>query len=138
MSLLRKAKEVTSDLAAASKRQAQRGKLELEVKRVESRISSEKDAIGHTVFPLLRGGSLAVDVPEVALRLKNVEGLEAETSKKREELETLRKEGESADETKASMQDTDHNASERALADQSAKDAVAIQGDNPAEQGGQG
>jgi len=93
MSFFRKAKEATADLAAASKRQAQRGKLEIEVKRLESKVSSEKDAIGHAVFPLLEAGALKADLPEVDTHLKAVADLVAEIAAKKAEIAAIGAEG---------------------------------------------
>jgi hypothetical protein len=93
MSFFRKAKEATADLAAASKRQAQRGKLEIEVKRLESKVSSEKDAIGHALFPLLEAGGLKVDLPEVGKHLETVAELVAEIAAKRAEIAAIGAEG---------------------------------------------
>ena len=89
MSIFRKAREATGDLAAASKRQAQRGKLELEVRRLESKISSEKDAIGHLVFPLLEAGTLQVDIPDVHDHMLTISELTGEIAERRAEIETL-------------------------------------------------
>ncbi len=93
MSFFRKAKEVTGDLAAASKRQAQRGKLELDVRRLESKVSSEKDAIGQALFPLLEAGTLTVDVPEVQDHMKAISDLQVEIAQKKGEIEALKEPG---------------------------------------------
>ena len=89
MSFFRKAKEATADLAAAGKRQAQRGKLELEVKRLEGKVSSEKDAIGHALFPLLEAGQLQTDVTEVADHMAKIKELTAEIEERRADIEKL-------------------------------------------------
>jgi hypothetical protein len=97
MSIFRKAKEATGDLAAASKRQAQRGKLEIEVRRLESKVNSEKDAIGHLVFPLLEAGTLQVDSPDVQDHMKTIAELMGEIGERRAEIEALGHSGESDD-----------------------------------------
>ncbi len=89
MSIFRKAREATGELAAASKRQAQRGKLELELRRLESKVNSEKDAIGHLVFPLLEAGTLQVDLPEVHDRMKTIAELTGEIGQRHAEIEAL-------------------------------------------------
>lgn len=89
MSIFRKAKEATGDLAAASKRQAQRGKLEIEVRRLESKVNSEKDAIGHLVFPLLEAGTLQVDSPDVQDHMKTIAELTGDIAERRAEIEAL-------------------------------------------------
>lgn len=97
MSFFKKAKEVTSDLAAASKRQAQRGKIEIEVRRLESKVGSEKDAIGHALFPMLESGTLQVEVPEVKDHLAAIVDLQREIAEKRAEMEALREAGDDAE-----------------------------------------
>ena len=87
MSFLRKARELTGDVAAASKRQAQRGKLEIEVRRLEGKVSSEKDAIGHALFPLLEAGTLQTDVPEVQTHMAAIKDLMGEIGERRAELD---------------------------------------------------
>ncbi len=89
MSFFKRAKEVAGDLGAASKRQAQRGKLEIEVRRLESKVGSEKDAIGHALFPMLESGSLAVDSPEVQDHMTSIANLVAEVAAKKAEIEEL-------------------------------------------------
>ena len=49
MSFLKKVKEIGGDLADSGKRSAQRGKLELEVRRLEGKINDEKNGIGQAV-----------------------------------------------------------------------------------------
>jgi hypothetical protein len=97
MSIFRKAKEATGDLAAASKRQAQRGKLGIEVRRLESKVNSEKDAIGHLVFPLLEVGTLQVDSPDVQDHMKTIAELAGEIGERRAEIEALGHSSESED-----------------------------------------
>lgn len=97
MSIFRKAKEATGDLAAASKRQVQRGKLEIEVRHLESKVNSEKDAIGHLVFPLLEAGTLQVDSLDVQDHMKTIAELAGEIGERRAEIEALGHSGESED-----------------------------------------
>jgi hypothetical protein len=95
MSFLRKARELTGDVAAASKRQAQRGKLELELRRLEGKVSSEKDAIGHALFPLLESGTLQTDVADVQTHMTTIKELMGEIAERRAEIDALGQ-GESA------------------------------------------
>lgn len=97
MSLFRRAKEVTGDLAGASKRQAQRGKLELELRRLESKISSEKDAIGQAIYPSLESGDLKVDLPDVATHMAAISSLNAELAEKKAEIDALGRDGAAPD-----------------------------------------
>jgi hypothetical protein len=89
MSFLRKAREITGDVAAASKRQAQRGKLEIELRRLESRVNSEKDAIGHLLFPLLEAGTLQADVADVQTHMTAIKQLSGEIGERKAEIEAL-------------------------------------------------
>jgi hypothetical protein len=89
VTFFRRAREVTGNLAGAGKRQAQKGKLEVESRRLESRISSEKDAIGHALFPLLEAGTLTVELPEVDAHLETIGELLGELGTKRAEMEAL-------------------------------------------------
>ena len=89
MSFFKRAKEKAGDLADASKRQAQRGKLEIEVRRLESKVGSEKDAIGHALFPQLEAGTLQVDSPEVQEHMSSIVALNAEIAAKKAEIEEL-------------------------------------------------
>lgn len=89
MSIFKKAKGAAGDLAAASKRQAQRGKLELELRRLESKVNSEKDAIGPLVYPLLEAGTLQVDLIEVQDHMMTISELSSEIAERRAEMEAL-------------------------------------------------
>lgn len=89
MSFLRKARELTGDVAAASKRQAQRGKLEIELRRLEGKVSSEKDAIGHALFPLLESGTLQTDVADVQTHMATIKELLGEIGERRAEIDAL-------------------------------------------------
>ena len=100
MSFFKRAKEVAGDLGAASKRQAQRGKLEIEVRRLESKVGSEKDQIGHAVFPMLEAGTLTIDAAEVQEHMTAIASLNEEIAAKKAEIDELTKdddEGESSD-----------------------------------------
>jgi hypothetical protein len=88
MSLLTRAKEVTGGLANTSKRQAQRGKLELEIRRLEGKLGSEKSAIGDALFPLLESGTLAA--PGVSDHVSAIRALMDEIDAKRSEIDDLK------------------------------------------------
>ena len=127
MSFFRRAKEATGDLATAIKRQVQRGRVELEVRRLESKVNSEKDTIGQLLFPLIEAGTLQVDLPEVHDHMKTIGELLGEITQRRAPEGVL-----------TSMANIDANATSKASADQSAKDASANESKSPAEQGGEG
>lgn len=95
MSMFRRAKELSGDLAAASKRQAQRGKIELDLRRLEGKVDDEKNAIGQAIFPLLEAGTLQVDAPEVHEHLNRIAELNAEIVGKRAEVDALGHEADS-------------------------------------------
>lgn len=138
MSFVSRAKEVTADLASVSKRQARRGKLEVDVRRLDAKVSAEKDAIGHALFPLLEAGTLEVDAPEVQRHLTSIAELLAEIGEKKTELELLRSGAERRNQRAESMENIDANAAPGASAEQSARDAWASEGGTPPEEGGQG
>ena len=94
MSFFKKAREVTDDLAAASKRQAQRGKLEIEIRRLEGKINDEKHAIGEALYPLLESGQLTVEVESVHESMKRIAELTSEVGQRRAEIDALREGGE--------------------------------------------
>jgi hypothetical protein len=139
MSFLKRAREVTGDIASASKRQAQRGKLEIEVRRIESKVSAEKDAIGHALYPLLDAGTLTIDLPDVATHMAAIESLLKELHERQADIEAL-KQPETADAAgrAESMSNTDQNATTQAWDAQTASDAAASSAQSPAEEGGQG
>jgi len=95
MSLLTRAKEVTGGLANTSKRQAQRGKLELEIRRLEGKVGTEKAAIGDVLFPLLDAGTLTA--PAADDHVANIRELLAEIEAKRNEIDELRAGNDDAD-----------------------------------------
>jgi hypothetical protein len=90
MSLLSRAKEITGGLADTSKRQAQRGKLEIEVRRLEGKINDEKAAIGEAGYPLLEAGTLVTDAPGVGDHLATIKTLLADIEAKRAEIDELK------------------------------------------------
>jgi hypothetical protein len=137
MSLLTRAKEVTGGLAETSKRQAQRGKLELEVRRLEGKLSTEKAAIGDALFPLLESGRLTVDAAGVAEHVSAIRSLLDEIEAKRLEIDAV-KSANHEQQTSTSMDQIDYNASATARDVQSSMDKAAKDTSSPADQGGQG
>ncbi|MBA4182112.1 MAG: hypothetical protein C0506_16120 [Anaerolinea sp.] len=135
MSFLQRAKQAAGDLAVAGRRQAQRRKLELAVRRLQSRVLAEKTAIGEAVYPLLEAGTLAADVPQVAEHVKAITGLRAEIAGKQAEIAALKAPSELLAD---SMRNVDANATSRASSLQSAKDVAAEELGNPTDEGGEG
>ncbi|MEP6871372.1 MAG: hypothetical protein ABI939_05920 [Anaerolineaceae bacterium] len=138
MSFFRRVKDATSDLASASKRRAKRGKLEVDVRRLESKISAEKNAIGHAIFPLLQSAAVQVELPEVEERMRTVAELLNQIGAKKAELDHLSAPQDDDDTIVESIRNVDTNAKVETSVKQSVKDEVAKQADNPAEQGGEG
>jgi hypothetical protein len=118
--LMTRAREATLELTSAIWRRTQRTRLELEVRRLESKVNSEKNAIGRLVFPLIQAGTLQVDLPEVHDHITTIKELLSEIAQRR------------------AVANIDQNAALRASADQSSRDASANASQSPAEQGGQG
>lgn len=87
---MEKAADIGGDVASASKRQAQRGKLELDAKRISGKIDDEKNAIGHLLFPRLQSGQLSVDDPALGAKLASIASLETELAEKRHEIDALK------------------------------------------------
>jgi hypothetical protein len=90
VSFLKKVKEIGGDLADTTKRVSLRGKLEIEVRRIEGRIDDEKNGIGHDLFPEIEAGTLAVENASVKERLARIADLQAELAAKRAEMEALK------------------------------------------------
>jgi hypothetical protein len=93
MSFFKRAKEVSADLAGATRRQAQRGKLELDARRIEGKIDSEKEQLGRDLYPLLEEGKLQLDLPEVREHMEAIAALKVELAAKRDEIEALSRDG---------------------------------------------
>ena len=89
MSFLKKVKEITGDIADSGKRGALRGKLELEVRRLEGKLNDEKNGIGQAVFPLLAAGTVAIADEAVAGHMTRIAVLSEELTAKRKEIDSL-------------------------------------------------
>ena len=89
MSFLKKMKNLTGDLAEGTKQKAQRGKLEIEVRRLEGKIDDEKNGLGHAIYPQLADGSVTVENADVADHLTKISALNDELAAKRKEIDGL-------------------------------------------------
>lgn len=140
MSLVRRAREATLEFAAAGTRRAKRARLELEVRRLESKLGSEMGAIGAMVHPLLQSGVLQVDLPELGPHVQAASALQLEIATRQAEIAAHRSPdtAERAARQTTSMEKVDSNATAQASADQTAKDVAAEEQGSPAEQGGEG
>lgn len=133
-----RARDTAADLAAASKRQVQRARLEIESRRLESKINSAMAAMGSELYALIETGELRVDAPSVHERIATIANLRSEFSETRAAIETLvRREGR-AKRVRNSIGNIDHNAMDSAAATQSARDTAARRADHVPEEGGEG
>ena len=89
MSFFKRVKEIGGDLAEGTKRGAQRGKLELEVRGLEGRLKDEKNSIGQAIFPLLESGVVVVEDAVVKEHVAKVTALNGELAAKRKEIAEL-------------------------------------------------
>ena len=135
MSFLSRARELIGAVAARGKREGRRRKLEMTVRRLQSKVSTEHAAIGEAVYPLLEAGTLTTDIPQVTSHVKAVSDLLAEIANRRGEITALTKPGEPQ---AASMRKVDANATSRASSLQVAKDVAAEELGVPTEEGGEG
>ena len=119
MSLLKRVGELSCGFGAACLRQARRGKLNIDVRRLESRVSSEKDAIGHALFPLLEAGTLQGDVAGVHDRMKAITELLGEIRQKRAKIKALARSG--GDEREGSTRNIDVQAAAGGSPEQAAE-----------------
>lgn len=133
MALFRRAKEVTNDLAAIT----QRKKLELDARRIESRIISEYAVIGRELYPLLKSGQLPFNSSHLRDNVGAIATLEDELREKKARIEAFRKRDKERF-VDASIANIDANATPFASARQTVSDREADRQGNPAEQGGHG
>ena len=133
MTLLRRAKEITDELAAI----AQRKKLDVMTRRIESRIKSELEALGRELYPLLKSGQLQFDSARVRDNLAAIAAFEDERRDNMARIEALEKRDKERF-VDASIVNIDNNATFSASERQTASDRTADHQGNPAEQGGQG
>lgn len=138
MKFFKRAQELAAELASGGRRRAQRGRLQMEMRRLRSRVGSEKAAIGQALYPLLEAGTLAVDLPEVDAHVKAVTELLAAIASKQSEIDSLEARAAGAKRQADSIRNVDANATSQASSQQSAEDVVAEEQGRPADQGGQG
>lgn len=137
--LVDQGKESAAELALRTRRRAQRVRLALEQRRLESRIRSEIEGLGHDVLPLLREQSLRIEFPPaVDERMHTIDELQAELDRKKAESRDLRAVAERDEAKRESMMNTDANSLDEARAVQVAEDEAAAAADQPADEGGQG
>lgn len=140
MSLVRRVRHTTTEFAAAGTRRAKRAKLELEVRRLKSKLGFEMRAIGGAVHPLLQTGALLVELPELGAHVQAASGLQAQIADRQAQIAAQRSRdaAELAARQTTSMREVDANATAQASADQTAQDVAAEKQGSPAEQGGEG
>ena len=74
--------EVARRAGAAAAEEARRTRLELELRRLRSRIRHEEAEIGHLLHPLLADGTLDVDSPAVRDGVRRIQALAADLEAK--------------------------------------------------------
>lgn len=137
--LLERGKGSAADLALRTKGRAHRVRLALELRRLESRIGSEMAGLGQALFPLLKEGSLRIDLPPgVGERMHAISELQDELVRRKAQSQDLRRAAQREEAQRESMMNTDANATEEASMAQSEADEMAAAADQPADQGGQG
>ena len=93
MSFLDRSKEVATTVGQQARKQARRAQLEVELRRIQSRINHEYTAIGRALYPSLAEGGPGSDVPEVQVSLAELKTLNVQLGEKREAIERLKAEG---------------------------------------------
>lgn len=132
-----RSREAAAELATTTRRQLQRSKLMLEVRRLESKLDANIAALGQDVFPLVQQGALR-DEPVVQERMQAIAELQVQLNRKQLTLHGADHDPGAAQTRQESMDSTDYNATDEASDAQSVTDAEADASENPAEQGGQG
>lgn len=90
MAVLERARSVTETLTRTAKRQANRAKLELQVRQLERRLNSEYAQLGRTVAAALRSSdAVHASHPDVAASLRAIDELNAELAEKRRAIQGL-------------------------------------------------
>jgi hypothetical protein len=80
---------IAGQAADTTRRQSRRARLEIECKRIESRVNKEHARIGRTLYGSLQEGAPGAEQPEVKSALRVIAGLTEDLTKKRAEIETL-------------------------------------------------
>jgi hypothetical protein len=89
MSLFERLRALAARAADTTRRQSRRARLEIECKRIESRINKEHARIGRSLLPSLREGGPGSDQPEVKSALRVIAGLTEDLTGKRAEIAAL-------------------------------------------------
>lgn len=107
MAVLERARSVTETLTRTAKRQANRAKLELQVRQLERKLNSEYAQLGRTVAAALRSSdTVPASHPDVAASLRAIDELSAELAEKRRAIQGLgEEEGTSAGEGSAAARE---------------------------------
>ena len=86
MSFLDQVKSTAGRALNGGKRQAKRAQLEVKNRQVERQINKEYARIGRTLYPLLVGGELSTNNAEVEAAVKAVTELQADVSRRQDEI----------------------------------------------------
>lgn len=136
--LLGRGKAATTSLAKATRQRTRRARHALAIKRLESRIKANIDALGHEVFPLLLTGDEVTEAPGVTKRMAVIATLQEKLERQQASMARLSAPRDSEQTKQASIANVDSNATREATRSQSASDANAEASDQLPDQGGQG
>lgn len=89
MGIWDRTRDTASRAAAATRRGARRARLEVEQRRIERRIHQQKGRIGEAVYPLVKTGAVAVDLPEVSAAIREIDRLNDDLERARREIASL-------------------------------------------------
>jgi hypothetical protein len=84
-----RAGDVAANAASTARRQARRAQLEIEHRRLDSRIRKAYADIGRALYPLVEKGQLGAESPEIQSAAATLSGLLASDRANREEIERL-------------------------------------------------
>lgn len=138
MSLVRRLTETATDLSVASRRQAHRVRLEMELRRLEARIRSELGKLGEDVYGQLHGNLGSLDTSALETRIRSISDLKAEAEVRRSELRSARAQSVNAKVVSTSIDHIDYNATEQAGLGQRARTAARDTAEQPLDEGGAG
>lgn len=89
MSFWDRTRDTASRAASATRRGARRARLEFALRRIERAIRQHKAHIGEAVYPLVKTGAVTVDLPEVQRALAEIDRLNEELERTRQEIASL-------------------------------------------------
>lgn len=131
-------KAATARLAKAATERARSARRVIEIRRLQDRLKTNINALGHDVLPLLLAGEVHIDAPGVKKRMADIATLQAELQRRQASLEASHAPRDAEQAIQSSIANVDKNATGAATRSQSSSDAAASAAGQPADQGGQG